>query len=121
MNEETPFYVCLGTGCGYQERVNGRYHETDKFKFIEFHFKFASEELYDLYSDYNFEDLIHVFGDEVQRENKDYFPREDSLVPVRDITEKDAINYCVVDVDPCDCNETNIYWIRMGDGVKSAR
>ena len=90
-DEETPFYVCLGTGCVYQERVNGRYHETDEFKFIEFHFKFASEELYELYSNYNFHTLTgrpsNTFGninfsaiEKFTGVRKSFIPRNDHFI-----------------------------------------
>ena len=121
-----PYYIVLGSGCEYQKRdCRGRYRLTGKFKGIDIPFKFATEELYDYYDGYDFRHIPHVFNDAIQLFDKGYFTRDDCIEPVRDISEKDALNnyplVCIINDFPDKYGEIDVSYWQKGMGVKSSK
>ena len=62
--------------CLYQEKIDGRYYETDEYKCIELPFRFSTEEIHDYYDGYDYKHLIYDFDELIQVDYKDYFLRK---------------------------------------------
>ena len=123
-NSEKSYFILLGTGCVYQERINGRYHETDEFKSINVPFKFASKELYNWYDGVCIGYLSYYFSEFIQDDHKGYFMIEDILEPVRDISEDDAAQLgaiLCVNGYPDKNGDVDVSYWKTGMGIKSAK
>ena len=96
---ETPYYVNLCGACVRQEKINGRYYETDDIKGITLTFRFSSEELYDYHDQTDFFYLIYRFGDLIKDDHPNFFLREDLIEPYSRMSEEKALKvdklYCI--------------------------